>query len=130
MLEWRILETTESDNQCSAKWQLLDGNPIVTVTETIAKKEAVLSLDGRLRGDTLHPVRDELMLLMLQDMDITLDCTRLVYIGNNCKTALIEVQQMMDKHGVGSLILKKVPHDIYNEFKMQGLTGALDIEVS
>lgn len=130
MLERTILETAIDENgKITAKWQLSEGDGvIVTVEENVAGKTADIRFDGKLRSDTLFFLQDELMMLAAAGVDIEVDCSKLLYIANNCKKSLIEVQQLMDKISRCILLLKGMPHDLYTEFKVTGMTGALEIE--
>ena len=130
MLERNTPETTiAEDGRIVSNWQLTeDANSVVSIHETVSGDAVSICLDGKLRSDTTQFLRDELMLLAVTGANIQVNCRKLSYMANNCKKALIEVQQLMDKIRHGSLFLQEMPREIYAEFKTMGLIGALEVE--
>ena len=110
-------------------WALTEkGGEILCVEETAKGKSVLVRLGGKLRSDTLHFFKDELLALATTDSDVTLDCEGLTGISNVCQKGLIETQQLMDSLGRGTLTLVKRPKEILADFQASGVAGALDIE--
>ena len=110
-------------------WTLTEkGSEILCAEETAQGKQVLIRLSGKLRSDTLHFFKDELLALATTDSDVTLDCEALTGISNVCQKGLIETQQLMDSLGRGTLTLVKLPKEILADFRASGVAGALDIE--
>ncbi len=81
-----------------------------------------------LRRDTEHWFNDELVALSTVGMDIYVDCQDIRYMANACKLALLSVQQKMDSMNRGTLTLRNVPPELYEDFEKTNLHELLMIE--
>lgn len=129
--EFRESTRTQTDGgrEYRSVWTLAEqGAEILTAEETAKGKQVLIRLRGKLRSDTLHYFKDELLALATVDSDVTLDCEELTGISNVCQKGLIETQQLMDSLGRGTLTLVKLPKEILADFQASGVAGALDIE--
>ncbi len=110
-------------------WSLLDeGTAVLTVKEPEDEKVTVLSLSGSLRSDTVLFFKDELAALATVGADVILDFSELKYISSACQQALLSTQQQMDALQKGSLTIRNVPKEIYEEFERINLHELLMIE--
>lgn len=115
----------------------IDGESIVyddgtTVVLTIGEKSAdqgiILSLNGQLRSELAHDIQDELVALATVGANIVVDFEKVTYISPTTQHIFLRVQQKMDTMGKGTLLLRKLPKEIFLEFEKTGASELLMIE--
>lgn len=109
--------------------QLLDkGQKVLTIKEQKTDSHLTLSLSGSLKSDTEHDFEDELMAAAVMGMEVVLELEGVTHLSAACANAMLRIQQCMDKLNRGSLLLTKVPSEIFMRMEQIGLTELLMIE--
>lgn len=106
-----------------------DGNTIVlTVEEKSTDQGVLLLLNGQLRSEVAHEIQDELIALATVGVNVIMDFGKVSYISPTTQHIFLRVQQKMDTMGKGTLLLRKLPIEIYHEFEKTGASELLMIE--
>ena len=106
-----------------------DGTTIVlTVEEKSTDQGILLLLNGQLRSEVAHDIQDELIALATVGVNIVVDFGKVTYISPTTQHSFLRVQQKMDTMGKGTLLLRKLPIEIFREFEKTGASELLLIE--
>lgn len=117
--------------------RILEGDSIIfrngSVTVlTIAEKETDMGVDmqlqGELRSDVAHELADELTALATVGISVVVDFTGVTYITSTILDVFLSVQQLMDSMNKGSMVLKNMPTNVFQEFEKTGISELLLIE--
>jgi anti-anti-sigma factor len=93
----------------------------------IIKTGKTLCLDGRLDTMTAPQLEPELLGLIAEQKNITLDFEKLVYVSSAGLRVLLAGEKLAKKEG-GSMTLKNVSADIMEVFEMTGFVEILKFE--
>lgn len=101
---------------------------VLTVEEKSTEQGILIKLLGQLRSDIAYDIQDELIAFTTVGAKITVDFEKVSYIAPTAQHIFLRVQQKMDACGKGTLVMKKLPDEIYMEFEKTGVSELLLIE--
>ena len=103
-------------------------NKVLSILEEEIENGVLLTLQGELRSDAAHELLDELTALATVGVNVVLDFEGVTFITSTILDALLTAQQTMDSMGKGTMLLRKLPQDIYYQFEKTGTSELLMIE--
>lgn len=101
---------------------------VLTIHETENDTGVLMALDGELRSDVAHELLDELTALATVGVKVVVDFEKVTFITSTILDVFLTVQQTMDSMGKGTLLLTKMPTEIYQKFEKTGTAELLMIE--
>jgi len=105
-----------------------NGKQIFSMREELNGDAATLYLEGSLMSSAARDFQDELISIATVGLPLIVDCGGLTHLSAAAQQALLSVQQKIDKLGRSSLILRRLPMDILQEFEKTGMSELLLIE--
>jgi anti-anti-sigma factor len=105
-----------------------EAGEVVSVQETEEGNRIILTVKGQLRTDVVHDIQDELIALTTVGANIVVDLAGVTYLSSTAQHMFLNTQRKMDDMGKGTLVLRKLPAAIYQEFEMTGASELLMIE--
>ena len=101
---------------------------VLTIREEEKENGVLMTLQGELRSDVAHELMDELTALATVGVNVVLDFAEVTFITSTILDVLLTVQQTMDTIGKGSLLLRKIPDKIFEQFEKTGVSELLLIQ--
>ena len=108
--------------------RLIEGTEtVLSIQESLDGNVVSVKLEGKLRSDLVLDFQDEMCALATLGFDIVLDCANVQYLSATFQRSFIVIQQKLDAVGKGSMVLNRVPKEIYEEFEQSGMIDLLQI---
>ena len=108
-----------------------EGNQCVfSMQEQNNNSNVEILLSGSLRSEFSRDFEDELRVFALLGLPVYVDCEKLTYLSKSGMEVLLTVQHEIDRREKGSLIVRKVPSDIYQECVNLALVEYLQFQQS
>ena len=96
--------------------------------ETEIDSGILITLTGELRSEIANDLLDELVAFTTVGANVIIDFEKVIYISSTVQHVLLRVQQKMDAMKKGTLTLRKLQPNIYQEFEKTGASELLMIE--
>ena len=98
----------------------------LSITTEIEGTKATIHIDGRLAYDTAPELDEVFRNLPMEVRDIECDLTHVSYVSSAGLRAFVRGMRIADSRD-GSFTIMHVSDDVYDVFRMTGLTGIMKI---
>lgn len=105
-----------------------DKHLILTMVLELRDDVVEILLQGELRSVVAHALQDDLIAMVTAGQNIILDFSGATYITPSIQHALQMTQHKIDALKKGTLLLRKLPENIYQELEQTGASEQLMIE--
>ena len=99
---------------------------MLNINKTLAEKDLVITLEGRLDTMTAPDLESQLQEVITGVEHLTFDLEKLEYISSAGLRVLLSTQKIMNKQG--DMVVKNVTEEVNEIFEVTGFSDILTIE--